>query len=93
MSDTKDTKKQVSTVFKQGFKSYSPDDIKTIRSKLCLNQEEFGLLLFVEKATVSKWERGDRLPSTPVMRLMQFVEVMAEEKDGDLNHRIRKAYR
>jgi len=87
------TTKLVSTVLKQGFFSYSPLEIKSIRDKLCLNQEEFGDLFFVEKSTIAKWEQGKRLPSTPAMRLMQFVEVMADGKHADINHRIRQAYK
>ncbi len=83
----------VSMVFDKGFHSYTPAEIKELRVKLCKNQEEFGNLLFVEKSTIAKWEQGKRLPSTPAMRLMQFIEVLANEKHKDINHRIRQAYK
>ena len=87
-----DTPNLVATVLKQSFYSYSPEEIKEMRGKLNMNMEEFGDLLFVEKATVSKWENGKRLPSTPVMRLLKFIEVMANDCHRDINKRIRKAY-
>jgi len=86
-------KNTVSSVLRRGFHSYTPEEIKTIRGKLHMSQEDFAELFFVEKSTIAKWEQGKRLPSTPAMRLMQFVEVMAKGKHSDINHRIRKAYK
>ncbi len=34
-----------------------------LRSSMKLNQEQFALLLGVHKITVSRWERGDKMPS------------------------------
>ena len=83
----------IAKVFKKGFHSYTPEQIKLIIEKLCMTHGEFADLLFVEKSTVAKWLSGKRLPSTPAMRLMSFVEVLANEKHHDVNHRIRKAYK
>ncbi len=81
------------STFSQGFKLYLPEEIKTVRKKLHLTTPEFADLFFSCKSTIKKWESGKRLPSCSSMRLLQFVEMMADEKHADINHRIRGAYK
>ena len=80
-------------LFSKGFKNYSAEEIKSIRSDLGLSQEKFGQKFFACKSTIKKWENGTRLPSCSSMRLLQFLEIMAEEKNQNINCRIRKAYK
>ncbi|MBI5748138.1 MAG: helix-turn-helix domain-containing protein [Nitrospinae bacterium] len=43
------------------------EDIKNIREKLGITQEEFARRIGVTVTTVSRWERGDCLPKSRVV--------------------------
>jgi len=79
--------------FLKGFKVYTPKEIRIMRKKLHLSVPKFADMFFACKSTIKKWESGDRVPSCSSMRLLQFVETMANEKHQDLNHRIRGSYK
>ena len=57
-------------------------DLRTIRTRLGLTQEELGTRLGVRKNTVWRWETGMRHIPEPVARLMPYLakEVKAEQK-------------
>lgn len=79
--------------FAKGFKLYSPKEIRVLRKKLHLSVPKFADMFFACESTIKKWESGDRIPSCSSMRLLQFVEIMANEKHADINHRIRGSYK
>ena len=45
-----------------------PQEIRNIRKCLKLTQTDFGLLFNVSFATISRWEIGDRKPSSASVR-------------------------
>ncbi len=90
---TKDYATATKGVFGNSQYNYSPEEIADIRSTLRMSLAEFARLFFVDKSTATKWESGDRIPSGSSMRLLQFVEMMADNKAPDINHRIRSAYK
>jgi len=46
------------------------NDIKKLRLKLILDQQEFAELMAVHRETVSKWERGVQRPKAVHLRRM-----------------------
>ena len=46
------------------------NDIRELREKLILNQQEFADLMAVHRETVSKWERNKQRPKPVHMRVM-----------------------
>ena len=57
-------------------------DLRTIRTRLGLTQEELGQRLGVRKNTVWRWETGMRHIPEPVARLLSYLakEVKGEQK-------------
>lgn len=52
------------------------DSLKNLRIKKGLTQIQLANLMFVNKATISKWESGSRLPdATMITRLAEVLEV------------------
>ena len=52
------------------------DTLKFLRTKKGLSQNQLANLMFVNKATISKWESGTRLPdATMITRLARTLEV------------------
>jgi len=45
-------------------------EVKELRDKLMLNQQEFADVMAVDKGTVSRWERGKQRPKPVHMRRM-----------------------
>jgi len=45
-------------------------EVKELRDKLMLNQQEFAKLMKVDKGTVSRWERKMQKPKPVHMRMM-----------------------
>ncbi|MBQ9247355.1 MAG: response regulator [Ruminococcus sp.] len=53
------------------------DSLKNLRIKKGLTQIQLANLMFVNKATISKWESGSRLPdATMISRLAEVLEVV-----------------
>lgn len=52
----------------------TPLQIRTIREKEHVSQEVFAHYLNVTSGLVSKWERGDKVPSGPSLKLLLIVE-------------------
>lgn len=46
-------------------------DIKTLRRKMGMSQRELADYLCVSQVAVSHWERGERIPSRPIRKLLQ----------------------
>ena len=51
-----------------------PDQIKDIRSTADMSQGVFALVLNVSKDQVSKWERGEKRPSGPSLKLLNLAK-------------------
>lgn len=52
------------------------DALKNLRTKKGLSQNQLASLMFVNKATISKWENGSRLPDAAMItRLARVLEV------------------
>ena len=52
----------------------SPAEIKTLRERLHLSQAVFANCLNVGVGLVSKWERGEKKPSGPSLKLLALVK-------------------
>ena len=50
-----------------------PLDIKNIRDRLGLTQEQFAALLGIRVRTLRNWEQGRRVPEGPARVLLQAV--------------------
>ncbi|HHZ65564.1 TPA: helix-turn-helix domain-containing protein [Candidatus Poribacteria bacterium] len=46
-------------------------EVKSIRQKMGLTQEEFSLIIGVSYYSVVSWENGRRIPSGPAVKLME----------------------
>ena len=52
----------------------TPDEIKALRERLNISQEELAHRLPVSVKTVSRWENGHSKPSRIFVRLMKEME-------------------
>ena len=52
----------------------TPRQIKAIRERECVSQTVFANYLNVTPNLVSKWERGEKRPSGPALKLLSLVE-------------------
>ena len=46
------------------------NDVKELRTRLMLDQQEFADLMAIDKGTVSRWERGKQRPKAVHLRRM-----------------------
>jgi putative transcriptional regulator len=53
---------------------FSAVDVKRIRSKLGMSQNEFASAFGISVSTLRHWERGDRIPHGPALVLLNVVE-------------------
>ena len=60
---------------------YSPVDVKNIRNKVGMSQNEFASSFGISVSTLRHWERGDRSPQGPALVLLNVV---AKEPDAVL---------
>jgi putative transcriptional regulator len=51
-----------------------PEKIKRIREKANMSQALFALALNVSTSLVSKWERGEKRPSGPSLKLLALAD-------------------
>ena len=59
----------------------SPVDVKNIRDKVGMSQNEFASSFGISVSTLRHWERGDRSPRGPALVLLNVV---AKEPDAVL---------
>ena len=52
---------------------FGPVEVKKIRSKLGMSQNEFALAFGISVSTLRHWERGDRAPHGPALVLLNVV--------------------
>jgi len=53
---------------------FSPVDVKNIRAKMGMSQNEFASAFGISVSTLRHWERGDRVPHGPALVLLNVVE-------------------
>lgn len=51
-----------------------PGEIRAIRKREKVSQSVFARHLFVSPGLVSKWERGEKTPSGPALKLLSLVK-------------------
>lgn len=54
---------------------YGPPDIKRIRGKYNLTQEQFAAMLGISVKTLHNWEQGRRVPEGPAMVLLRVADL------------------
>ena len=52
----------------------APDQIKAVREQTAVSQTVFARYLGVTPGLVSQWERGERKPSGPALKLLNLVK-------------------
>jgi putative transcriptional regulator len=52
----------------------APDDIKALRQREKVSQPVFAQYLNVRRDAVSKWERGEKKPNGPSLKLLNLVK-------------------
>ena len=52
---------------------FSPLDVKNIRKKIGMSQNEFASAFGISVSTLRHWERGDRTPHGPALVLLNVV--------------------
>lgn len=52
---------------------FSPVDVKNIRAKIGMSQNEFASAFGISVSTLRHWERGDRTPNGPALVLLNVV--------------------
>jgi DNA-binding transcriptional regulator YiaG len=63
-------------------KTWSPDEIRNLRKRMCLTQETFGDRIGVTRNYVYYLERGERLPSKTLILLLDYIENETREKEN-----------
>ncbi len=61
---------------------FTPLDVKNIRAKIGMTQNEFASAFGISVSTLRHWERGDRTPHGPALVLLNVV---AKEPQAVLN--------
>lgn len=84
-----DTQSPLKMIFSSRVKIYTPKEIKFIRKKLNETQEVFANRFFSSRSCVRKWESGTREMAGASLRLMQFCEAEALDKENDFNTAVR----
>ena len=52
---------------------FGPVDVKNIRAKIGMSQNEFASAFGISVSTLRHWERGDRIPQGPALALLNVV--------------------
>jgi putative transcriptional regulator len=58
---------------------FAPDDIKRIRERARMSQAIFALALNVTTSLISQWERGEKRPSGPSLKLLSLAKAKGVE--------------
>jgi len=54
-------------------RKFTPDEIRALREREHVSQTVFAMHLNVSKDSVSQWERGDKRPAGPAVKLLSIV--------------------
>ncbi len=57
----------------------SGSEIKTLRARFGMSQAVLARALGMSKESVSKWERGEKKPSGPALRMLRILETKGPE--------------
>ena len=60
----------------------TPEEIRAIRKRLDLTQEQFAQLIGVTVFTVGGWERGEHVPSPLSLRMLRTVSATRNSERG-----------
>ncbi|MGB5456050.1 MAG: NadS family protein, partial [Gammaproteobacteria bacterium] len=52
---------------------FTPVDVKNIRAKIGMSQNEFASAFGISVSTLRHWERGDRTPHGPALVLLKAI--------------------
>lgn len=52
---------------------FTPIDVKSLRAKIGMSQNEFASAFGISVSTLRHWERGDRAPQGPALVLLNVV--------------------
>jgi len=52
---------------------FGPVDVKNIRAKIGMSQNEFASAFGISVSTLRHWERGDRTPQGPALVLLNVI--------------------
>lgn len=67
----------------------TPDvEVKTVRDRLGLTQEQFALRFGLELSSIQNWEAGRRKPDTAVRSYLRVIERMPEQASAALEVRL-----
>ena len=55
-------------------REFTPEDIRALREREEVSQSVFARYLNVTKDYVSKWERGEKKPAGPSLKLLSLIE-------------------
>ncbi|MEG3437872.1 DNA-binding transcriptional regulator [Pannus brasiliensis CCIBt3594] len=55
-------------------REFTPEEIKALREREEVSQAVFARYLNVSKDAVSQWERGEKHPAGPALKLLSLVE-------------------
>ncbi len=53
---------------------FAPADVKAIRHKFCMSQQQFADFLMISVRTLQKWEQGERNPDGASHTLLRVME-------------------
>ncbi len=65
---------------------FSPLDVKNIRAKIGMTQNEFASAFGISVSTLRHWERGDRTPHGPALVLLNVVAKEPQAVLSALSH-------
>src|SRR3990170_1660301 len=68
------TMRQFDALCLQPVKTLSAAQIKRLRTRLRVSQAVFAAYLNTSPSTVQKWERGEKKPNGPSLKLLNLVE-------------------
>jgi len=54
--------------------AFNTPDVKAIRKKLHVSQNDFALMIGISKSTLQNWEQGRREPEGPAKALLYIAE-------------------
>ncbi len=66
--------RELATTVVPSGRSYSGEEVVSIRTRRHMSQAQFANLLAVNVKTLQSWEQGVRKPSKPTMRLLQIFD-------------------
>ncbi|HTD19725.1 MAG TPA: DNA-binding transcriptional regulator [Ktedonobacteraceae bacterium] len=55
-------------------REFTPEEIQALREREQVSQKVFALYLNVSKDAVSQWERGEKRPAGPSLKLLSLIE-------------------